>query len=98
MKTQIAILSLSPWKFTPKGQVQERSGFSAIFLIEGYEYHKITVKDEVLSAIQKSKLPAIFEVDLKPENKRNQDDNGKVTYKLTYQLNSVKFLNEIKVF
>ena len=92
MKTQIAILKLEQWKFkTEKGQ--ELEGSSAFFLLEDFELQRTTVKNEVLAVIQKSKLPAIFEVDLKPIQKYN---NGKA--QLKYELNSVKFLNEIKVF
>ena len=92
MKTQVAILKLESWKFkTEKGQ--ELEGSSAFFLLEDYELQRTTVKNELLSTIQKTKLPALFEVDLKPVQKYN---NGKA--QLKYEINSVKFINEIKVF
>lgn len=92
MKTQVAILKLESWKFkTEKGQ--ELEGSSAFFLLEDYELQRTTVKNELLATIQKTKLPALFEVDLKPVQKYN---NGKA--QLKYEINSVKFINEIKVF
>lgn len=92
MKTQVAILKLENWKFkTEKGQ--ELEGSSAFFLLEDYELQRTTVKNELLATIQKTKLPALFEVDLKPVQKYN---NGKA--QLKYEINSVKFINEIKVF
>lgn len=93
MKTQIVILKTEDWKFKPKDQDKELSGTSAVYLLEDFDLQRTTVKDEILSLVKKQKLPALFEVDLKPIQKYS---NGKA--QLKYELHSVKFLNEVKVF
>lgn len=93
MKTQIVILKLESWSFKPKDSEKELSGTSAVYLLEDFELQRTTVKDDILHQLQKTKLPALFEVDIKPIQKYN---NGR--QQLKYELNSVKLLNEVKVF
>lgn len=92
MKTTIVILNTEEWNFkTEDGK--ELQGISAIYLLEDYELQRTTVKDDLLNTVQKTKLPALFEVDLKPVQKYNK---GKA--QLKYEIHSLKFIKELQIF
>lgn len=48
---------------------QELSSTSTVYLLEDFDLQRTTVKGEILSLVKKQKLPALFEVDLKPIQK-----------------------------
>lgn len=93
MKTTIAVYALKNWGPYKTEDGREISGISAIWSFEDHETIKTTLKGDLLALVQSSKLPALFEAEVKPVQKYNK---GKAT--LAYEINSLKFLKEVQIF
>lgn len=94
MKTQLLATTLKPWKFKSK-EGQDLEGFSLHFMLDDYSYHTVTVKNEILTLIQSTKLPALFEAEANPILKRN-NETGKSSLK--YEISNLKFLKDKPLF
>lgn len=92
MKTQILVLDLKEWNFkTEKGQ--EIEGTSALFILDDYDFQRSTLKGDMLEMVKKTKLPAIFDAEVKAIQKYN---NGKA--QLKYEVSYLKFVKELPIF
>jgi hypothetical protein len=92
MKTQILALGLRPWEYTDKETGKDYAGTSLVFVLEDFqEIHRTTIKEEILAYAQThaSKLPALFDVDVKVTSFKS---------KIKYDFTSVKFVKEVALF
>jgi hypothetical protein len=92
MKTTILITHTNSWRFKAENG-QELAGISAVWLTEDFEQNRTTLKGDMLTLVEKSKLPALFEADVKAVQKYN---NGKASLK--YEINSLQPLKQVEIF
>ena len=92
LKSNITVLKLQDFNFKNQ-QGQEISGYTITFMGDDMVSHTASIKNEVLELVKKTNLPAVFDGELEPTIKSQQNQKAQ----LKFNVHSLKFLKEIKL-